>query len=1082
MFSQVCGEFRSKIKSHRQSVVFFMSIFCFLSLSQIARAQSAALNGMVMDPSGAMVPKAKVTLTNTDTNTPLESTTNKDGLYSLPYVRPGNYTLTVDAEGFSHYEQTGIIVGTAQNLALNVRLKIGGASQSVTVDGRGNGVGTTNDSSAVSLTVTREFVASMPLNGRSFQDLIQLAPGAVATSSTGSPAGYYSINGQRADGNNFTVDGVSTNLGGFSNWSSNGYGAAISGSTFLNTALGTTQSLASIDSLQEFTIQTSGYTAEYGRSPGGQVQFSTRSGTNTLHGTLFDYLRNTVFDANSYYNNYYGLAQTPEHQNDFGGTIGGPLIVPKFYDGKNKTFYFFSYEGLRLTQPAFESEYVPTQAFRSWASPGVRPFLTVAPLPNSPDNQDGCSITDPATGKPAACDALFNYSFSNSSSMDNISVRLDQTINKRLQAFVRYADTPSSEVTGGDKTSHQAINTHMWTAGLTANITNSLLDELRFNFSHEGSEYGFALAPIAGASPFDRSLMVPAQYESPYDYVLSQVQVPGTSLSYAAANYQYGTVQRQYQIVDSLTWVHGRHTIKIGEDWRRLTPTFSGNPYTSEMSVLGLTGIQQGKATGLIVESAAPGKPILDNLSLYAQDHWKISPRFGLDYGVRWEFNPPPGPFDGYYPVALTSSDLASMQIAPSGTPPYKTNYHSFAPRLGFTWNAVPSQSHAVTVRGGFGIFFDTGQGASTQPYTMSYPFEVSRATQLNVPLPFSAAALAPPSLGSPLVAPYANLIASDPNLTIPYAEQWNLSVDEMLSPANTLTVSYVGNNGRKLIFTEEYATVPGNPAFTSLHFTNNGSQSNYNAFQVQDVGRVAKGLTAIASFTWAHALDNSSNDYSTYAPMYGNSDYDLRRVLNLALNYRTPTLGTQHWIQIWSKDWVLSNRFATQSGYPITNIYQATAALPDGTEARYVPDLVPGVPIYLHGAAAAFNGKAVPGGWRLNPAAFSCVPTNTGKSCSGTPIRNGDLGRNYVRNPSFYALNTSLQRTFPVYDQLRMNLRVEAFNILNHPNLGNPDVSLTDTTFGQLVEGGTTTIGSSNQLYSMGAARSLQFSLHLQF
>jgi hypothetical protein len=317
-----------------------------------------------------------------------------------------------------------------------------------------------------------------------------------------------------------------------------------------------------------------------------------------------------------------------------------------------------------------------------------------------------------------------------------------------------------------------------------------------------------------------------------------------------------------------------------------------------------------------------------------------------------------------------------------------------------------------------------------------------------------------------PLTPPYPTLSeVTSPSLTLPYTEQWNLSIDEALSAKNTVTASYVGNEGKKLLFTGFYESGPGipiNPDFPNgLNFTYNGSSSNYNALQVQDRGRIASGLDLIASFTWAHALDDASSNFGPgTAPIYGNSDNDLREVFNLAL----------------TSGWVIANRFSTQSGYPL-NIYQNVVPLSNGTFQSYSPDLVPGVPIYLHGSAADLNGQPVPGNWRLNPAAFALVPTDP---TTGLPIRQGTLGRNFVRSPSFYALNTAVQRSFSIGEQLHLIFRVEAFNILNHPNLDFPDTGLSDSTFGELTN--VRTIGVNNLLYAMGASRSLQLSMKLQF
>jgi len=1069
------------VSCERQMMRFLFLLVCSVILvcgsATRLRGQTgtATLSGTIMDPSGKVVPDAEVTITNVDTAVARVTKTNADGIYVLPALQPGHYRVIVTKPGFKQVALTDVILNTQDSISRNFNLEVGAVSETVNVSASNGSMQT--DDPAVSMTVTREFVENMPLNGRSFQDLIQLAPGTVSSQN-----GYYSIDGQRTDSNNYTVDGVSANLGGLNN-SVSSYGSGLAGANPAQTAIGTTQTLASIDSLQEFTIQTSGYTAEFGRNPGGQVQFTTRSGTNDIHGSLFEYFRNTVFDANSYTNDYYGDPKTAEHQNDFGGTVGGPVIIPKLYNGEDKTFFFFSYEGLRLLLPSNESEYVPTQAFRNWASPNIQPFLNAAPLPNpsSPGNQDGCTIPDPTTGLPTACDAHFYYGYSSPSSLDNISVRLDQSLGKRFRAFVRFADTPSSESTGAEKYFTQSTNVYSWTAGLTTQITSNLIDEFRFNYSRDQENQISTLRSINGSIPFARNLLIPAAYDGPFAAGGTFIYIPGTSLLTSSYWNGGGSVQRQLQLTDYLSWTKNKHSLKFGAEWRRLTPTYSSFAYYSQLDALGLASIQQGYATTVQVQAAAPGRPVFHNLSLFAEDHWKLNPRLSIDYGLRWEFNPPPGPSNGHYPVTLTSSDLATATLASVGTQPYKTNYHSFAPRVGFAWTAIPSTQHALTVRGGFGIFYDTAQQTIGAAYAGAYPFGVSGPTLTDVPLPLTGGVLTPPSLNVPLVPPYPLLSEiTSPSLTSPYTEQWNLSIDEELNSRNTLTLSYVGNEGKKLLFTGEYQSGPGvpiNPDFSYLYYTYNGSSSNYNALQVQDRGRITNGLDLVGSFTWAHARDNASNDYSLNAPIYGNSDYDLPLVLNLALNYQTPTVGSSRLARGLTHGWVLANRFSAQSGYPL-NVVQSYAVLPNGQSSQYAPDLVPGVPIYLHGGAANLDGEPVPGDWRLNPAAFLPVPVGPD---GFTPIRQGTLGRNYLRNPGFWALNTSVQRSFPIHEQLHLIFRVDAFNIFNHPNLADPDTYLADSTFGQL-SGAITTIGSSNPLYSMGAPRSLQFGLKLMF
>ena len=282
----------------------------------------------------------------------------------------------LQAPGFSTAVSTPITLNVAQNAVLDFKMQVGSEDQTVNVDASGLTINTTDAS--VSTVIDRKFVENIPLNGRSFQDLISLTPGVVtqspqAFSSLGAN-GDFSVNGQRTESNYYMVDGVSANT---SAGNAFGSASAANGGTVPGaTALGTTQSLLSVDALQEFRVESSTYSAEYGRSPGGQFSFVTRSGTNDLHGSAFDYLRNNVFDANDWFNDYYGRPATALRQNDFGGTIGGRVLLPKLYNGKDKAFFFVSYEGLRVTQPQGATvQYVPDSTLRQAAAPALQPIV-----------------------------------------------------------------------------------------------------------------------------------------------------------------------------------------------------------------------------------------------------------------------------------------------------------------------------------------------------------------------------------------------------------------------------------------------------------------------------------------------------------------------------------------------------------------------------------------------------------------------------------------------------------------------------------------------------------------------------------
>jgi hypothetical protein len=440
----------------------------------------------VTDPSGALVPNAHVTVTNEDTGVTVKGETTRAGVYAIEALNPGKYRVIVEHQGFKQIEVLDLVLHTQDVISRNFVLPVGASSETIQVNGNQQSM---SNSPSVSLTVTQAFVENMPLNGRSFQDLIALAPGSLSSNRQGFGAyGAYSINGQRDDANNFSVDGVSANLAADAgqNGGPGGGVQAVSGSYPMQSALGTTQSLVSIDALQEFRIQTSGYSAEFGRQPGGQVEFTTRSGTNEYHGGAFDYLRNTVMDANDWFANAKSQPREPEHQNDFGGTFGGPLSLPQLYDGKDKPFFFFSYEGLRLILPGFVSFSVPTADFRQAAAVGVQPYLDTSPIPNGPLNPDGIT-------------ALFSHGLDSRNSLDSWSFRLDQAIGSKLHMFARFFDTPSYTEQPTTQPLSEAlfnrINSIGGTLGATLLVSPNLVNEFRFNYTEASGQNYSGVSP-----------------------------------------------------------------------------------------------------------------------------------------------------------------------------------------------------------------------------------------------------------------------------------------------------------------------------------------------------------------------------------------------------------------------------------------------------------------------------------------------------------------------------------------------------------------------------------------------------------
>ena len=406
----------------------FPLVFFRLLLPLLASAQteSARISGRVTDQTDAVIVGAECKITNLETNSSTFTTTNQDGIYVLSGLRPATYGLTIQKEGFRTVIRPSLQLYAQDAVNENFALAVGLSAESITV---GASLLQT-DSPAVSTIVDDQFVHNMPLNGRSFQSLIALTPGVVFTSGT-LGQGQFVANGQRSNANYFMVDGVSANFG----TTVSGLNQTLGGAIPAFTAQGGSNGLVSIDAMQEFRTQTSSSTAEFGRTPGAQISIVTKSGSNQLHGTLFDYLRNDIFDAR----NYFDAPPLPKpslRQNDFGATIGGPIL-------KDRTFFFFSYEGLRLRLPQMASDVFFTMAARAAAAPAYLPVLKALPLPDA-----NAPLVDPTCDNIAnPCLASLTVAFSNPSALDATSIRIDHSLTRKITLFGRYAHAPSYDAT-----------------------------------------------------------------------------------------------------------------------------------------------------------------------------------------------------------------------------------------------------------------------------------------------------------------------------------------------------------------------------------------------------------------------------------------------------------------------------------------------------------------------------------------------------------------------------------------------------------------------------------------------------------
>jgi hypothetical protein len=756
-------------------MMLFAALLCF-HRNALADAASASVSLTVTDMSGAVVPGAHIVIRNTETNQEQTRSSNSSGIATFSYLKPGRYALSVSKQTFAEVLVDNLVLNLGDQKHLQLILKVGSTEEVVTVDGSGPTVNTTDAS--VSTIIDRKFVENTPLNGRSFQSLILLAPGVVtnspqSTSALGS-SGEFSVNGQRTESNYYSVDGVGANAGVYP--APNGSGPT--GSLPVATALGTTQALVSVDALQEFRLETSTYSAEFGRNPGGQFSMVTRSGTNDLHATAFDYFRNNSLDANNWFNNNAGLGKTAEHQNDFGGTIAGPVRMPFIHHGASETFYFFSYEGVRLLQPvAATINQVPDLSMRSVASGLLARALNAFPLPTPGSPNLGNGIGE------------FISSWSNPNTEDAVSIRADRQLGTNHRLFIRASDTPSSGRSRGTavnfSTPSNVIATNYSSKSLTigdsGSLTSQLSNDFRANLSTNSVATKLSLDAFGGASPIDLNQLQGANANS---YTSLIVYIGAYQPSITAES--LGGGQRQWNVVDSLSWNHRTHSLKFGIDWRRLSPSIrepaqSVNYYFESVPSVATNQLDLANAS-----TRSSFYPLYKNFSLFAQDDWRVHPHFSLSFGLRWDVNPAPGATKGLRPYVVNGlNDFSSLSLAPQGTSLWNTTWYNLAPRLGVAYTIHSDPAHTTVIRSGAGVFYDTGQQLGS--YGFNGPgFQTTKyfGKAYGIPAGFPAPpSLSTPILQSPPVAPYSSVYASPHNLQLPYTYQWNLSIYRTRSP-----------------------------------------------------------------------------------------------------------------------------------------------------------------------------------------------------------------------------------------------------------------------------------------------------------
>jgi Carboxypeptidase regulatory-like domain/TonB-dependent Receptor Plug Domain len=1058
--------------------------FLALTFCSIGYAQSAQIQGQVTDASGAIIPKAQVRVVDQRTETERETETNGRGEYTVPVLNPSLYKVFVSASGFSPAATNVITLSVAQVAVLDFKLQVGGASSQVIVNAEDAGINTTDAS--VSTVIDRQFVENLPLNGRSLQSLIALTPGVVISPSaeTGDQ-GQLSVAGQRSGSNYYTLDGVSINFAASqTRWSGQQNGGIVAFS-----ALGSTNSLVSVDALQEFRLVTSTYAPEFGRESGAQAVMATRSGGNSLHGTAFDYLRNDAFNSNDWFANDTGQAKPRERQNDFGGVLGGPIL-------KNKAFWFFSYEGLRAVEPNFTIVDVPSVAIRASAAPSVKPLLDAFPLPNGP-------VTGVDLNQLAA-------SVSNQARLDATSLRLDHSLNSRVTLFTRFDHSPSKLTQAGCNFTlsmscqkHVVIDTG--TFGASAILSPTATDNFRFNYSREGATSAFDLDDFGGA-------VVPKESDMFPSWETRETGFSGYGVSTGRdVNVFWGVyskhINRQVNAVDTVEFTKATHTFKFGFDYRQLMPsgggrdavdfswTYGGNP---------MPAFASGMPADYSSVDLAPDPPhlLFHNFSAFAQDSWKVSRRLTMTYGIRWDHNPPPTEASGNTYALSQVTDIATATLLPKGSPLWHPDWKNFAPRFGASYLLRPDPERTTVLRVGIGQFYDLGtstasfldNGYGYFPYSSALVLcNYGTGPNCNASYPYTGPQ--PPFV---LIPPYPIMRAFDPDLSLPYGVEWSVGVEQAVSRADTFTVSYIGSVGRRLLRDVVYGDI--SPIINTVDLTTNGGYSNYNGLQLQYQRRMSAGLQALVSYSWSHSLDTNSSDVSqvgaAYVSLpppypirqdYGNSDFDMRQSFSAGVTYNVPSPRVENFlVRSLLQDWSLDGLSSARTGTSFNAVYWPANPGPytngSGTPFFFRPELVPGQPIWI-------SDSMVPGGKKLNSEAFT-IPSE---------LVQGSEGRNSIRGFPLLQIDLSVRRQFSIAERVKVQFRAEGFNIINHPNFGNPLNNMgtcvqgvpCNLTYGwgqsqamldQSLSAGGFYGSGFGSIYQIGGPRSLQLSMKVQF
>ncbi|MDP9267361.1 MAG: TonB-dependent receptor [Acidobacteriota bacterium] len=1025
----------------------------------MAQTFRGEITGTVTDSTGASVSGADVKATQRDTGLERTTVTDSGGDYNLPELPLGEYTVTITKAGFKTQTIKGVQVSVANAPRVNAQLSPGEVSQAIEVTADAPLVETT--SNIMGGTIDAQQAEQLPVNGRDFIKLLTLVPGSTADASgvSDSPGafGQFSVNGNRGRSNNYLLDGTDMNDGYRNDSAINEAGV-----------FGTPATLLPVDAIAELSIMSS-TEAEYGRNSGAIVNIVTKSGTNSWHGSVFEYFRNNGLDARNFFNTK-DQPQDKFHNNQYGGSLGGPLV-------KDKTFFFLAYEAQNEIIGIPTLSTIPTEEMITCFG---APVNTVAQ--NILDlNPWGQAL--PATGDSPCGPSSVQQSNTSTNTLHSLIFKVDQHVGRSDVLTGRYfygtskQSFPLALVGGSGIPGYNTVtptDVHVISVSYTHIFSPRLLMENRFGWNSFDEDF-FPQDSTLDPASLGLETGVPAQ-----DFGLPLLTFGDVSPIGATTSVPRGRVDRNWQLFTNFSYSTGRHNWKWGGEYRRTTvKQFFDSGFRARLNFDDFFGFLAGMPSGgrqaTTVASGTPLTPFSgtslrntaqNNFGLYLQDSWKVFPRFTVNYGLRWDYfgviSEGEGQFSNFDPTL--PGPVLTDQL-------YPKDWTNFGPRVSFAWDVFGSGK--TVVRGGWGMFYDAFSQdffIGQLPFNTFNPGPAYNGVGPN-PTLFSFSPSGPLTPGVPVFDPTsfsaADVFTVDQGIRTPYIQNYNLNIEQQLGAHAAVQVSYVGSAGRKLfryrdinqcvnpaiygMFTPgtcfpgaaELGSPFGAAGFEYINNFESSASSTYDALQASFRIKSWHGLSSVVNYTWSHSIDNASDgqDFvaqatqpdNSYTPQFerANSNFDTRNRFSWNWTYEFPKSSTMPWLLSgWEMDGVLT----LMDGQPYNLTYQFEDDFNGSGEYFGRPDVI---------ASGALTGTNSFNLVNLGAFAAPCLWDTTLNGGDGGCVPGsqhfGNLRRNAYMGPSFKNFDYSIVKNTKLGERVTMQIRADVFNLFNHPNFTNP-------------------------------------------